>query len=364
MRRSPVPLELNTPQRFYRGGRGILRFRGLEEPRGFDDRRPEDWLASTTRLFAEGGDGLSLLPDGRTLREELQAAPEVWLGAEPGAHLGAEPGLLVKLLDAAERLPVHVHPDRAFAARHLDCTHGKTEAWLVLEAEPGASVWLGFRDDLTVEQLSGLVDAQDARLLDSLNRLPVQRGDSILVPAGQPHAIGAGVMVVELQEPTDFSVMLEHERFALDPEHSWLGLERDVALGAVDRAPLDAAALEALRGRWDRSAPAAAGAPHRALPSRAEEFFRAEVLPARPETPATADAGFSVVVVVHGTGRLTTDAGEEIAVHAGQTLVTPYSCGGLRLEGAVTAIRCRPGPVPPAQVDPRHTTNRHAEASS
>lgn len=334
---APVVLALNTPRRFYRGGERILGFRGLAPAADFDGHRPEDWIASTTRLFAEGGDGLTALPDGRTLAGALAEDAESWLGTAHLERYGADPGLLVKLLDAAERLPVHVHPDRTFAAAHLHSPHGKTEAWLVLDASPGALVWLGFRDDVATERLTAMVEAQDDQLVESLNAFPVAHGDTVLVPAGQPHAIGAGVFVVELQEPTDFSVMLEHERFGLDAHQSWLGLERSLALESVARAALDADGLAALRGRWDRAESAVAPC----LPPPAEPFFAAEALSAR-LGDATTDAGFSVVVVVEGAGRLLSEEGSDLAVHAGQVLLTPYACGGLRLTGDVTALRCRP----------------------
>ncbi|GAB2726994.1 class I mannose-6-phosphate isomerase [Nocardioides pakistanensis] len=350
---SPVLLDVNTPQRFYRGGRKILHFRGLPEGADFDGRRPEDWLASTTHLFAEGGDGLTFLPEGVTLTAELDQHPDAWLGAQHVARHGSEPGLLVKLLDAAERLPVHVHPDRAFATRHLHCPNGKTEAWLVLDADPGSSVWLGFREDLAEERLTAMVDTQDEQLLEVLNEFPVRRGDTVLVPAGQPHAIGAGVFAVELQEPTDFSVMLEHARFGLDPNQSWLGLDRALALTSVDRSALSPDGLSALRGRWeDLGRPVAS-----VLPAAADPFFRAEVLDGQLDD-ARSDAGFSVVVVVAGTGRLLTENGHDIHLEAGQTLLTPYSCGELTLTGQVTAIRCRPGQDNP------HTSGAAAPAST
>lgn len=346
---SPVLLDVNTPQRFYRGGHKILDFRGLPVGPGFDDRRPEDWLGSTTHLFAEGGDGLTFLPEGVTLAAELDAHPEAWLGARHVARHGAEPGLLVKLLDAAERLPVHVHPDRSFARAHLHSPHGKTEAWLVLHADPGGMVWLGFAHDVPPERLTAMVDAQDEQLLESLNGFPVERGDTVLVPAGQPHAIGAGVFVVELQEPTDFSVMLEHDRFGLDPNQSWLGLERALALRSVTRAALDADELAALRRRWDAPASPVTSA----LPTQADPFFRAVVLDGH-AGPARDEAGFSVVVVVDGEGRLLTENGHDIHVHRGHVLLTPYACGPVTLDGHATAIRCRPG------LDPSETTGAAA----
>jgi len=351
---SPVLMDLNTPQRFYRGGTRILAFRGLPEGPDFDGRRPEDWLGSTTRLFAEGGDGLTFLPDGVTLAAALDQHPEQWLGADHVSRHGAEPGLLVKLLDAAERLPVHVHPDRGFAKEHLHCPHGKTEAWLVLEADPGAMVWLGFREDVSADQLAALVDAQDDGLLAALNGFEVERGDVVLVPAGLPHAIGAGVFVVELQEPTDFSVMLEHERFGLDPEHSWLGLDPALALGSVRRSGLTEADLAGLRGRWEDPAEPVVST----LPAAADPYFRARVLDGR-RGPAHDDAGFSVVVVVDGAGRLATGAGHDLPVHSGQTLLTPHACGDLTLTGPVTAIRCRPGQDSPQTTGAPAPGNAH-----
>lgn len=338
MSMSPVLLDVNTPRRFYRGGRKILEFRGLSAGHDFDERRPEDWLASTTRLFAEGGDGLTVLPAGVTLAAELDQHPESWLGSGHVARHGAEPGLLVKLLDAAERLPVHVHPDRSFARAHLHSPHGKTEAWLVLHADPGAMVWLGLREELSAEALTTMVDAQDDQLLEALNGFPVERGDTVLVPAGQPHAIGAGVLAVELQEPTDFSVMLEHERFGLDPQQSWLGLDRTLALTSVARTALTPPALADLRRRWD----APTGPVTAALPPAASPFFRADVLDGH-AGPSHVEAGFSVLVVVEGSGHLLTENGHDVPVRRGQVLVTPFSCGELTLTGAVTAVRCRPG---------------------
>ena len=70
---APAALQLNTPNRFYRGGERILAFRGLPVPEDFDGHRPEDWLASTTHLFAEGGGGVTALDDGTTLPAALAA---------------------------------------------------------------------------------------------------------------------------------------------------------------------------------------------------------------------------------------------------------------------------------------------------
>src|SRR5947207_10007072 len=107
----PVPLAANLPATFYRGAGRIARFRGCPDL----PPRPEDWVASTTTRFGSSSAGLSSLPSGQLLRDAVLAAPERWLGPAHVDRYGADPAILVKLLDAGERLPVHVHPDRRFA---------------------------------------------------------------------------------------------------------------------------------------------------------------------------------------------------------------------------------------------------------
>jgi len=340
----PTRLALNTPHRFYRGGERILAFRGLPVPEGFDGHRPEDWIASTTRLFAEGGDGITRLPGGNDLPGALATEPTAWLGAEHVEAHGVVPGLLTKLLDSGERLPVHSHPDRSFAKAHLHCDNGKTEAWIVLEADPGATVWLGFREEIDPDTLAELVEAQDERLLAALNPVQVQRGDAVLVPGGQPHAIGEGILLLELQEPTDLSVMLEHERFGLEEAHAFLGLDRPLALRSVDHGPLTPGALAGLRCRWTDVRGAGA-----ALPTEAEAYFRAQVVRPTDPSPAasvTVGAAFAVTVVVEGRGTLATEygaaSGAPIEIAGGDVLLVPHGAGGVRVTGDVTVIRCMP----------------------
>src|SRR5438477_590039 len=151
----PVVLTANTPRSFYRGTGRIHRFRGLPAPA--DEYHPEDWIASTTARFGSAPLGLTTLPDGRDLASVIADEPEAWLGAAHVKRYGADPALLVKLLDAGQRLPLHVHPDRRFATAHLASPYGKTEAWVIVDAVPDASVHLGFRRDVAPDELAGSV---------------------------------------------------------------------------------------------------------------------------------------------------------------------------------------------------------------
>jgi mannose-6-phosphate isomerase len=336
----PLLLPSQRFPHFYRGGARITALRGVPGP---SERAPEEWLASTTTRFGAAPAGLSVLSDGRRLRDAVAEEPQAWLGPDHVATFGADPGLLVKLLDAGERLPVHVHPDRAWARRHLACRYGKTEAWYVVAADEGARVHLGFREDVAAAELADRVERQDsAALLGAMHVRAVAAGDGILVPAGWPHAIGEGVLVVEAQEPTDFSILLEWTGFDLDGlAEGHLGLGFDTALGAVDirghrPEEVDALVRPALTERADVLLDT--------LPRRADGFFRMHL--ARPVAAVAVPAGFAVVAVLAGTAELAA-TGSSLRVSRGDVLVVPYGAGDWSLWGDVEAVVCRPGLAAP-----------------
>ena len=158
----PLRLPPNQLHRFYLGGARIAALRGTELA---DDHTPEEWVGSANTSFGQPRAGLSRLEDGTLVRDAIAADPEAFLGPEHVARYGTDPALLVKLLDAGERLPVHYHPGRAFAREHLDSDHGKTEAWLIVEAEPGAEVRVGFKEE---------PDPDDARATGCAPRTPTR----------------------------------------------------------------------------------------------------------------------------------------------------------------------------------------------
>ncbi|MDQ4035323.1 MAG: hypothetical protein M3153_05275 [Chloroflexota bacterium] len=151
--RDPIVLTPNRISRFYRGGRLMDAFRGL--PAGVDDDRPEDWLGSATATWQPPGATAHTIRisrvelDGRRLPldEVLRAEPRALTGGIQPQGAAPSLGMLVKLIDAAERLPVHCHPTRPQAARLLGSPFGKTEAWIVLgtrDVGPPPVVWAGF----------------------------------------------------------------------------------------------------------------------------------------------------------------------------------------------------------------------------
>jgi mannose-6-phosphate isomerase len=297
------------------------------------------------------------LADGTLLRDAILADPRSWLGPAHLDSFGTSTELLVKLLDAGQRLPVHAHPDRAFSAAHLGLPHGKTEAWVVLEADEGARVRLGFAQPMSPAQVRAMVDAQDSEaLVGSLRSRAVRPGDAVLVPAGLPHCIDAGLMVLELQEPTDLSILLEWSGFAIAGRRDGhLGLGFDVALSALWLDALDLAELEHLVVPGEKLAAADLAS---LLPEAADPFFRAHRVRSADVSPPV-DAGFAIALVTAGAGTLVTEAQERLQLRRGDAAVIPWSAGKWQLDGPIEAMVCRP-PAPNARSVPDAGSARDA----
>ena len=320
----PTKLPSNQFDHFYRGGDRIGALR--HGPGG--PMRPEEWIGSITTRFGESEQGLSRLPDGTFLKDAIAANPVSWLGQAHIDSFGLSIEVLVKLLDPDQRLPVHFHPNKAFAKQHLGLDHGKTEAWIILEAPAGAGVGLGFKETQKKEELLELVRNQDsAALLASLRRSEVAVGDAILVPAGVAHAIDSGIFVLELQEPTDLSALLEWEGFAVDGiKDGHLGLGFETVTDALMLDPLSDSEFDSLVMRNIFSG----GALRSVLPIKADGYFRAHLAPGIGDF----EAGFAIALVLDGAGEITFASAPAIQITKGDALVIPHAAGAYSISGA------------------------------
>lgn len=339
---SPALLAPNLIDHFYAGGAKIAALRDVVTT---SDHQPEEWIAATVARAGHSPAGLARTIDGILLRDLVSDDPVAWVGTDV-AH--GDTGLLLKLLDAGQRLPVHVHPDRAFAAAHLDCPYGKTEAWLVLDASDDRAVYLGWREGIDPVELQKRRDAQDgAWMLDHLNRVEVMPGDGVVVPAGTAHAIGAGVLVAEVQEPSDFSILLEWSVTSSGRDDSHLGLGFDTAMVAVSHDRIDADRLASLRthtdldGRNDSLISCFA--------AEADPFFRLD-LAAPSSAEASVPAGFAAVIVLGGRGALRWGTTGSLDLGRGDVLAVPAALGPWAVSGDLSVLVARPGAGWPADL--------------
>lgn len=179
-------------------------------------RYGESWevadLDATSASGAGGGAVRSVVDNGplagMTIREALATFDPPPHGRAP------EPfPLLIKFLDAAENLSVQVHPSeavvRAAAAAGTPGVHLKTESWYVLSAAPGARLYIGLREGATREALAAAVrSGEAARVVALLREAPAVAGECHTLPSGVVHALGAGVVVAEVQTPSDTTYRL------------------------------------------------------------------------------------------------------------------------------------------------------------
>ena len=213
----PIRLDHAGAWRVYLGGKRIRELRGEEHPQ--DNHYPEEWIASTTPATgtrAVPEQGLSRLAERPSLflRNVIAAAPDGFLGrAFVRAH-GCHCGVLLKLLDAAERLNVQVHPDRAAARRLWGSPYGKTECWHFL---PGRAIdgkppvfYMGLQEHVTRAEFRRAFESGDpGQLLECMYAFEAKPGQTVLVESGVPHALGAGCFALEIQEPSDLTLRLE-----------------------------------------------------------------------------------------------------------------------------------------------------------
>ena len=324
-----ISLPPNPVWRSYAGGRVLRRFRRQGDAP--DDHFPEDWLAST--VLARNGanaqsadEGLSRIVDsfsGQTFAQALQQMPEFWFG-DSEARCGGT-GVLWKLLDSAVRLQLQAHPDARFAGQYLNSNAGKTECWYILGTRGEACVYLGFQRPPTRAAWARMIrDQRVEEMLGCFDRIPVQPGDCYVVPAGTPHAIGAGVFMVELMEPTDWVVRCEtiNAGLKLPPEACFMGLELETCLDIFDFRAHSVAQVRGTFQQQPRVLRQTDSFIEEELISPAwHEFFRLHRL------HGTDDAGWTgtelmLLIALKGAGALSA-GGEVRAVRGGETWLLP-----------------------------------------
>lgn len=209
------------------------------------DRVAESWMLSSHP------DGPSTIENGEfagmTLPEYFTKAGRGGFGTDC-ARFPDFP-VLIKLIDAKERLSIQVHPDDAYARAHGE-PFGKTEMWYVVDCEPGASLYYGFDHEIPKEEFKRRIEGNT--LEEVLNRAPVHKGDVFFITAGTLHAIGAGILIAEIQQSSNLTYRIyDYGRLGKDgkPRQLHIAQALDVTRLAPPAHPSGAqGAREALPG--------------------------------------------------------------------------------------------------------------------
>lgn len=180
-------------------------------------------------------DGPSVIANGphggQTLRSYIQQEGKSVLGTACAPF--EDFPMLIKLIDAKKDLSIQVHPSDEYALAN-EGQYGKTEMWVVLDAQPGSSLYYGFSREVSLEEFSRRVS--DGTLTEVLEKVPVKPGDVFFIPSGTLHAIGAGLVIAEIQQNSNVTYrVFDYGRLGADGKPRPLHVEK--ALAVTDRRP-------------------------------------------------------------------------------------------------------------------------------
>lgn len=320
------------------GGRRLGRYGKRLEP---GVSYGESWeladLAATSASGGGGGSAISVIRNGPMKGKTIGDAVGMWgedllgdagmtsarsFGEQTGAGRPVFP-LLLKYLDAGEHLSVQVHPSRAYAAMHAGA-HLKTESWYVIEAEAGEmpggrlvepTIFKGLRAGVSAEAFAAHI--KDGTVAGDLSSEPALPGMCHTLPSGTVHALGAGVLVAEVQTPSDTTFRVYDWTSEYRRAERELHVER--ALGCIDFD--DAGPTPAVE----------AGGGGRAAET---EFYTMDVVLGG---AVFEEGSAAAVMVLEGRGAIE-GGGESVAVEAGTTVLVPAACGAAMRGGGLRSI--------------------------
>lgn len=319
MNAKPYPLHFKPEfkERVW-GGRALERF-GFEVPAGAIG---EGWM------IADHPNGVSHVTNGQLAGQGLDAIREAygdtWFGTKGSQSGNGRFPLLIKLLDCNDDLSVQVHPNDQYAGLPKG-ELGKTEMWYVLSAKPDAKIIYGLQPGVTRASMAEAIE--EGRIMETLQVVSVQAGDTFYIPAGTVHALCAGVLVAEIQQNSDTTYRLyDYDRPGLDGKPRELHIED--SLNVTDFGGSDATRMKtdgARPGEW--------------LTLASSPYFVTEKGVVRGEWKlATSSESFVIVIVCEGEGTIGWTDGT-LHAKSGDCFLLPAPLGEYTLDGNMTVLR-------------------------
>ena len=305
------------------GGDDLAAVLGKPAPRG----RPigESWEVYDENTVANGRYA------GKTIGE-LRAM----LGPDLMGHVAADQPfpLLTKLIDAKETLSVQVHPDDALAQTLEGQPNGKTECWYVIDAQPGAELTYGFSRDSSPDEYTKLV--HEGKLDGILRQIQVKAGDVVYIPGGTVHAIGAGIILYELQQTSDVTYRI----------YDW---NRRDAQGKTRELHVEKARQVLDYHRWTRGPITPLRTPDNRTMTIAGPYFDEELVEGAGATLSTYGSPVALCALEHSLSVTLTGVGEAIVVPAYASALIPAAAGSYAVRsrlGDGAAVRALAAYVP------------------
>ena len=301
-----------------------------------------DILAETWELSCHP-DGPSRIANGRyagkTLAEYIEGEGKGVLGSH--CRRFRDFPILIKFIDAKQDLSVQVHPDNRYALKN-EGQYGKTEMWYVVDAGEDATLYYGFKQEISKEEFAERI--QNDTVLDVLNKVPVQKGDVLFIESGTIHAIGADILIAEIQQNTNVTYRVyDYGRVGKDGKKRDLHIEK--ALAVTDRVPLI---------KTKKSYPHVADC----------DYFTVDKLNLdgkmmRRMEGRVSDESFVSILILDGEGTVScvgdcdregeTDGTQRVSYRKGDSLFLPAGSGEYVIEGScdalITTIRDKAAPV-------------------
>ncbi|WP_145264633.1 type I phosphomannose isomerase catalytic subunit [Calycomorphotria hydatis] len=294
----------------------------LNKPLGDATDYAESWE------IADHGDDQTIVADGPyagwTLQRLVKEKNEELFGPQTGRE---QFPLLIKFLDANDRLSAQVHPNDELAKEFDPSENGKTEAWVIMAAEPGSVLYSGLKAGVTESDLREALAATE--LERCLHTIEVQAGDCVFVPAGTVHAIGEGILLAEIQQMSDLTFRLyDWGRVGADGKPRQLHIEESVRCTDFSRGPVDLVTPQVIKEG----------------PHHVEELVRSPYFVIRrhvihEEVELESPDICHVLMTIAGAGELT-DADQTRSLSAGNTVLVPATCSPLKCvpNGSITLL--------------------------
>ncbi len=300
------PLLLKPPVKDYIwGGNRLKTEYGLKTE---NDIAAEGWMLSCHK------DGSGVVINGELAGKTLPQALDFWGKSALGKKAAdfAYFPLLIKLIDAKQKLSVQVHPDDQYALKN-EGEYGKTEMWYVVDCDKGAQLVYGFKKQISKQEFEKRI--KDNTLLEVCNNVPVHKGDVFFIDAGTLHAIGEGILIAEVQQNSNTTYRVsDYGRLGADGKPRPLHIEKavDVTKCEVPKMPYGQVGKVTQNGK-------------NSIRELAKcDFFTAELINLKDELTINKDDSFISLVVLEGNAKLVYREGE-LQIKKGDSVFVPAS---------------------------------------